>query len=281
VRGGRWQQLQHGVYATFSGEPHRDALLWAALIRAGSRAVLSHNTAAELLTLIDAPSPLIHLTIPVTRKVRAVTGAIVHRSARVDQARHPALLPPRTRIEETVLDLVQQASTFDGAFHWASAARQRRLTTADRLLAALGRRGKQRWRDELVRALGDVATGVHSVLERRYLTSVERPHRLPRSTRQARLSRGPRSSYLDNLYQAYSVCVELEGLAAHPDDRRWQDSARDNAGAADGLITLRYNWAEVTQRPCQTAAQIARALSHRGWPGSPRRCGERCAIGAP
>ena len=33
VRSGRWQRLQRGVYATFSGDPARETVLWAALLR--------------------------------------------------------------------------------------------------------------------------------------------------------------------------------------------------------------------------------------------------------
>ena len=67
VRSGRWQRLQRGVYATFSGEPTRETVLWAALLRAGPGAVLSHRTAAERHGLIDEPSALITITVPVSR----------------------------------------------------------------------------------------------------------------------------------------------------------------------------------------------------------------------
>jgi len=43
-------------------------------------------------------------------------GIVVHRSTRLAEAVHPSLLPSRTRIEETLLDLAQQATTFDAAF---------------------------------------------------------------------------------------------------------------------------------------------------------------------
>ena len=43
---GRWQRIYPGVLATFSGEPGREALLWAAVLRAGPGAALSHETAA-------------------------------------------------------------------------------------------------------------------------------------------------------------------------------------------------------------------------------------------
>lgn len=61
VHGGRWQRLQHGVYASFTGEPPRRAVLWAAVLRAGPQSILSHETAAELDGLLDKPSKLLHV----------------------------------------------------------------------------------------------------------------------------------------------------------------------------------------------------------------------------
>ena len=53
AKSGTWQRLHRGTYATFSGQPPRDAQLWAAVLRAGPGAVLSHETAAELHGLTD------------------------------------------------------------------------------------------------------------------------------------------------------------------------------------------------------------------------------------
>src|SRR5271169_538667 len=60
---GAWQRLQRGTYATFSGVPPREARLWAAVLRAGPGAVLSHETAAEVHGLVDKPSRVIHVTV--------------------------------------------------------------------------------------------------------------------------------------------------------------------------------------------------------------------------
>jgi hypothetical protein len=210
----------------FSGTPPREAQLWAALHSTGPGAVLSHQTAAELFRLIDQPSSLIHVTVPAPRHIDRATGVIIHRSTRLDEARHPSLLPPRTRIEETVLDLVQQPADFDAAFDWACRACQRRLTKADLLASAMTRRNRLRWRADLAAALADIGEGVHSLLEYRYVRDVERRHGLPAADRQARARRG----YLDNLDEEYQVCVELDGRATHPDDRRWQDIHRTTPG---------------------------------------------------
>ena len=111
------------------------------------------------------------------------------------------------------------------------------------------------------------------------MRDVERPHGLPAARRQAAAVRSTRRIYLDNLLEQYSTCVELDGQAAHPEAARWRDIQRDNESAADGIFTLRYGWAEITQRPCQTAAQIIAVLRQRGWTGVPRACGPGCVVG--
>jgi hypothetical protein len=278
LRSERWQRLHAGSYAVFTGPPSREAMLWAAFHRSGPGAVLSHLTAAELFRLTDRPSSLIHVTIPHSRRVERIPGVVIHRSVRVLDARHPVLLPPRTRVEETVLDLVQDAITAEEAFVWACAACQRRLTTAERIAYAITRRKKLRWRSELVPALADVADGAHSLLEERYVRRVERPHGLPRAERQLQVIRGTRYSYLDNVYKDCRVSVELDGRIAHPDHQRWLDNRRVNEAAAEGRVTLVYNWADVSWRSCGTAWQVGLALQRGGWAGTVRRCGPSCAL---
>jgi very-short-patch-repair endonuclease len=278
VRTGRWQRMQSGVYATFSGEPNRDARLWAIVLRAGPGAVLSHRTAAALYGLIPDPGDPVHLILPRARNPRRIPGVVVHRLDRAAVVRHPALLPPRTRVEETVLDLVTTAITSDEAFGWVFRATGQQLTTAGRLRAAAAARPTMRWRLPLSQCLNDMADGVRSNLEHRYVLSVERPHGLPTAERQVRIVRDGRARYLDNLYRPQLVCVELDGRAAHPPGERWRDYRRDNIGATDGIITLRYGWSDVTGQPCRVAAQVAAVLTQRGWTGRPRRCGAACAV---
>jgi very-short-patch-repair endonuclease len=279
LRRGHWQPLQRGVYATFSGKPGRDAELWAAVLRAGSQAILSHQTAAELDGLASDRSPVIHVTVPDSKHIERIPGIRLHRSERLAEVRHPSRMPPRTRIEETVLDLTQTAKSIDGAFGWLCQGCGSRLTTSDLLLSALHQRRKVRWRRILVGALDDISDGAQSVLEIRYVRDVERPHGLPRARRQAKVTRKSGRIYLDNLVDRYRTCIELDGKAAHPETQRWRDIARDNASHADGLITLRYSWSAVAERPCETAAQIADVLGQRGWTGHPTPCGPSCAVG--
>lgn len=271
---GRWQRLQWGVYAAYSGLPARETMLWAALLRAGPGAVLSHQTAAERHGLTEAPSSLITITVPAARHpARAkVPGMVIHRSDAIERTRHPAMLPPCTRIEDTVLDLIQIAPTFDDAYEWICRAIGRRRTTADRIRQAMDARKKMRWRKELTLALADAGEGALSLLEYRYVHRVERPHGLPPARRQARIRQRTGNRYLDNLYDDYRVCSELDGTAAHPADEQWRDKRRDNANAVQGIITLRFGLADLGDRRCETAAAVAAVLRQRGWTGAAHPC---------
>jgi len=189
------------------------------------------------------------------------------------------MLPPCTRVEDTVLDLIQIAASFDDAYAWICRAIGRRRTTAERIRLAMDVRKKMRWRRELELALADADEGALSLLEYRYVHRVERPHRLPIARRQARIRQRTGNRFLDNLYEEYGVCAELDGTAAHPADEQWRDKRRDNANAARGIVTLRFGFADLDDRRCETAALVAAVLRTRGWPASPRLCSSpACAV---
>jgi very-short-patch-repair endonuclease len=140
-------------------------------------------------------------------------------------------------------------------------------------------RSRIRWRAQLELALSDIADGVMSPLEHRYVDDVERAHGLPAAKRQVLIIRDSRPQYLDNLYEELGIGVELDGQAYHPTEQRWQDIGRDNALAVDGIQVLRYGWADVIGRACAVAAQIAELAGKRGWTGALRRCGPTCGVG--
>jgi predicted transcriptional regulator of viral defense system len=275
---GRWQQLHRGVYAAFNGPPPRETWLWAAVLRAGDGAVLSHQTAAELHGLIDSPAEAIYLTVPATRRI-TIPGLVIRMSGRIGQARQPNRDPPRTSVEETVLDLAGLSRTFDDACGWITKACGKRLTTEEKLRAAMASRKKMRWRDELNDVLAAASDGIHSVLEYRYLRDVERAHGLPRSKHQVRVVIDGKTVYRDVYYEEYQLAVELDGRLAHPEEERWRDSQRDNQASARGVETRRYGWRDVYAHACETALLQAQILRQRGWRGTPRPCSPRCPVG--
>jgi hypothetical protein len=279
ISSGRWQQLHLGVYATFTGFPGRSAQLWAAVLSAGPGAMLSHETAAELQRLADKPVETIHVTVPGQRHAQPIRGVSLHRSRRAVEAVQCDSNPPRTKVEETVLDLTQTAASFDAVCDWVTRAFARDLTDEKRMRTAVRQRGKLHWRTELHELIAAAASGDHSVLEYRYDRDVERAHGLPEPVRQAPFV-GPdgRRGRRDRLYQEYGVVVELDGRLAHPDEEQWRDKARDNAAAVDRKQTLRYGWTQVSKHACATAAEVAKVLAAHGWDGRPRPCSPGCPV---
>jgi hypothetical protein len=206
---------------------------------------------------------VIHVTVPSTRRVTS-PGLVIRSSGRINEARQPNRDPPRTSVEETVLDLAQLATTLDEVCGWITKACGRRLTTEAKLRAALELRKKMRWRDELADILAAAGDGIHSVLEYRYLRDVERAHGLPRSRHQVRVVIDGKVAYRDVYYEEYQLAVELDGRTAHPDDERWRDSRRDNQPGREG-------W-----RPPATAGVTSTPA-----PARPRCCRRRsCGPGA-
>lgn len=139
-------------------------------------------------------------------------------------------------------------------------------------------RKKIRWRRELTSALADVSSGVHSLLEMRYLRDVERAHRLPRGDRQVRHDRLGGNIYDDVRYAGFGVVAALDGQVAHADST-FRDLDRDNIAARRGDLVLHYGWGDVSKDPCRVAGEVAAVLKRRGWQGRAKRCKrENCMI---
>lgn len=272
-----WQRIYPGVYATFTGPLTRESRLWAVLLHAGPRALLSHETAAELLGLTDRSSATVHVTIPHGTSLVPPPGVTVHKTrCALPRWRFARGVPPHTMTEDTVIDLVNAATKLDEAVGWVTAAFARRLTSERVLRQAIAARPRVRWRREIDQVITLAAGGTHSVLEYRYDRDVERAHGLPPSQRQAPFTKGDgRRGFRDRYYGQYGrLVIELDGRQYHPDEGR--DRVRDNQAAAGGGATLRYDWTAVTRRPCETAAEVFQALSERGYPGRLKPCGRAC-----
>lgn len=278
LKHGLWQHVHPGVYATFTGTVAWEARLWGAVLYAGPGALLSHETAAEVLCLTDRRFPVIQVTIPESRRVRPPHGVRIHRSS-LDYARWRPMrgIPPHTFYADTIIDLVAAADHLDDVVAWISRGIARKMVTRAELDAAVAARGRLRWRDQLDEIIGTVAGGSHFPLEYRYDHDVERAHGLPAATRQAKFVKPDGTSgFRDRCYEKYGLIVELDGARYHPAEQRGRDQARDNEAAATIGATLRYGWADVAALPCETAGQVYRALHKRGYRGAIRPCSPGC-----
>jgi very-short-patch-repair endonuclease len=273
-----WRRVHRGTYVTHTGPVDPRARCWAALLASGDGAALGHETAAWLWGLARWHEPL-RVSVPNGRKVELLEGVVVTRTRRLEAVRHPVSRLLCTAVEETVLDLVNEAEDLPRVLSVVSGAVQKRATNARSLREAAARRRRLRWRLELEAVLADVKAGAETPLEIAYLRQVELGHGLPVGRRQTKARIDGRRAWLDVFYDAYALVVELDGRLGHADaEGRFRDMRRDNAAVEAGSAPLRYGWVDVLTSPCATAAQVGRVLRRQGWAGTARPCGPRCEL---
>ena len=100
-----WVRLATGVYQVGVGEPSWEGRAWAGVLLGGPRARLGFEAAGHLWKIVDEPPAEITVLVPHGRPI-ADRGRWVFRQERsaARSARSPGS-PPRTTIEDTVVDL--------------------------------------------------------------------------------------------------------------------------------------------------------------------------------
>jgi hypothetical protein len=275
-----WARVHDGVYVDHTGEPSWKQRAWAAVlyhwpaVLDGASALVAHGVRVT----DSGPRSRIEVAVDRTRSVAEGAGISVTRRSDFDSQGQMNLCPPRVRVEHALLSVASRSSDEATAVAVLADACQRRHTTPSRLAAALRERPLLAHRRVLLSLLDDVASGAYSVLERRYLLRVERPHGLPTGSRQRRVKVGRRVHFRDVEYLGQHTTVELDGRIGHEaTSDRWADLDRDVDATVRGDLTLRISWKQVLD-PCRLAAAVARILIARGWTGRPRPCRSACAL---
>ncbi|WP_207210469.1 type IV toxin-antitoxin system AbiEi family antitoxin domain-containing protein [Nocardioides zhouii] len=272
-----------GVYVNHNGPRSWNQRAWVAVLACWPAALAG----ASALRAESGPglrgfddSAAIEVAVDVSRTVRDKPDVRVRRMAGLQPRSRWNASPPRVRYEEAVLDVVAGLPREWDVIEACAAAVRGRCTTAPRLAKALAARHRFPRRTWLARVLADVAAGTASVLEHGYLDKVERAHGLPAADRQQpdRIAGG--RVYRDARYPAYDLDVELDGRLDHSAlADRDSDLERDLDTATRRRRSVRLGWGQVYDRPCRTAAQVARLLAIGGWEGTPTPCSPTCSVG--
>lgn len=271
-----------GVYINHTGALTREQREWAAVLHYWPAA--AHRDSALRLYGVrrdrdkvrsDAP---VHVAVDATRTVVPVPGVVVERVRNVRVWLDGYRYPPRVKVELALLKVASDLD-LDGAVAVLADACAQRKTTPEALVEALRRLSRLPGREALLEILDDVASGAHSVLERRYLRDVELAHGLPTGERQVDETSGTKRVRRDVKYSEQRTLVELDGQFGHRDaEDRWADLDRDLAAAVAASITVRLGWAQVLS-PCRVALALAAVLGSRGWVGRPVPCSPACPVG--
>lgn len=260
-RDGHWHKVTPGIWSTRLDPPWLGHA-WSGILQSRD-GVLGGCAAGHLYGLCDEP-----LTIDVWTESQLRRSGTRWRFRRGD--RRGFNEPPRVRIEEAALEMCETLSAPGIVAVLAKAVGTRR-TTSRRLHDAAASSTNLRNQGLILEVLADIADGVESPLEYRYLIHVERAHGLPQPSRQLSITKGTRS---DVAYPEFLLLVELDGQLWHEGLAAWSDMDRDNRNSLAAFTTLRFGWDAVLRDPCDVAQEVSTALTQRGWTGRLRRCAD-------
>ena len=230
-------------------------------------AALSHTDALVVWGLLaDPPKPTrIHLTTDRSSSTTPNPAIRLHRrsafsldACRVRNGMRVVCL------ERAIIDSWPLLPRADRRGPAIIAVRERR-TLAQRLLRELDRGYRPSGATEMRRLFELLALGVHSELEAWGHEHVFLDARLPPSRAQVpvRLMTG-RVVYLDRLFEAEKVVVELDGDAYHSSrEQRDRDSRRDAELAALGYLTIRISHRRLVSAPDAFVNELMNVLTAR------------------
>ena len=254
------------VYVMAGMDDDPSTLRRAALAYAGPDAALSHLSALRAWGLpvpADLPD---HVSVPASRRPRAVEPVQFHRSDRLDELERRTVERSglaTVRIERAI---VESWPLLDGDAKRAPAilAVQQRMTTPARLRRTLGELPKLRDRRELHRLLDLLEDGCHSMLEIWGYLSVFLHPSLPLSRGQVPVKIGRYQGYLDRLFEVELVNVELDGRKYHSSlQDRERDIRRDALLSKHGLLVVRYSHDRIVAEPAAVVAELLEILITR------------------
>ena len=265
---GRLVPVHPGVYRSAGAPFDRHVALRAALLAAGTGAVLSHRTAASLHGLLASDPSLIELTVGHDRRPR-LQGVRLHRSLRLPDAHRRTIDGLAvTSVDRTLADLgaVIRPALVQSAVEAAVVARQ---TTVPRLLELVddhGRRGRN--------GIGALRLALEewmlserppdSVLEIAFARLVRREG-LPTPVYQHWVEVDGKRYRIDAAWPEQMLAVEVDGWETRKTFRAFQsDTSRQNRLTLGKWMVIRFTWTDVVRRPAYVAGQIAAALALSG-----------------
>ncbi|MGC4812890.1 DUF559 domain-containing protein [Micromonospora sp. DT228] len=239
----------------------------AALAYGGGRAALSRLTALDVWGLRrQPPGEPVHLDLPTGSGLRNRPHLAVRHRANF------AIAPPQvvtrsgapvTRLDRTLLDCWPLLQPVDRPGPLIRAVNDR-LTTAQRLVAALAEVPRIDDRLTLRRLLDRLAAGCRSPLEIWGHDHVFTGSGMPTFSRQARVLVGARTIYLDMFAEAERVDIELDGSTSHGDPaEREIDLRRDALLATIGILVVRFTHRRLIADPVQVRRETVAILATR------------------
>ncbi len=260
VATGEWEQLGPKTFRLVGSGQCSEQLLIAALLATGPAAVASHQSAAWLWRMADAPGRHA-ITVPRAISSRPA-GCEVHRPtefpAQIVMVRKiPCTDPLRTLIDVAA---VMPPMVVEEAVDRALASKLVNLVAVESELARVARRGRpglSALRAALHRRKVP-GSGQPSVLESRVIRLLRQAAIRPMA---AEVKAGPDLSYRVDLLIAPGLAVEVDGYTHHSGPEQMaEDARRRNRLNLSGVQTLVYTWKDVVYDGHRVVAEVRHAM---------------------
>lgn len=268
VQSKRWALVFPSVYRIrgHASSPQQTAM--AACMWGGDGTYCSDRTAGGLWKL-EGVAPGDRINVICQRRLRN-RHVIVHRRKDLCRRRDLTRLGPIpiTTVTRTLIDLAATAEFRELESALDHALRDR-LTSVNRLQRRLGElsisgRGGAVVLRKLLAERSIYERPPHSKFERRFLSLV-RTARLPKPRPQFVVTDGPDFvGQVDFAYPALRIAIEMDSYGYHEDPLAFQvDRTQASRMAAMGWLVLFFTYDDVTRRPDDVIAALARAIDER------------------
>lgn len=264
LRAERWRLHGRQTIAVHTGDLAGDALLWHAVLEAGARGVLDGVSALVAAGLKGFTISAVRVSVPRGARVVRIAGIDVRQTRR---------LRPSDRVGAGIPRVWPWIAAVRGAL-WARTDReaatllamvvQQRIASAERIGLALldVRRDRRRRFVEMV--VLDLIGGAQSLGELDF-AGMARRRGLPEPDRQVvRRGRDGRI-YLDVVWEAFAVVVEIDGIHHAFAQNLVDDALRHNAVTLRDATVLRLPLLGLRVAADAFFAQITDALIAGGW----------------
>lgn len=247
-------RLGHSVAAPYSNE-------MAAVLASGPDARLSHRSALELRGYLEPrPDLWLQVTVPGRRVPGANRLRIHHTDAFAPDELDVVNGVPTTSAARSVIDFAAQAPVWEVTKAYEEGIIQDAFDRDEMIRLLVRHRGRRGITK--VRALVDRDAPPSVTIEEahRRLLELIRSSRLPHPRTEVQLG----SYRADILWPDAKLIVEMDGAAFHNQAFRIErDKRRDGELAAQGYLTIRVTWKELTQNPTAVISRISRTYALR------------------
>jgi very-short-patch-repair endonuclease len=259
VAAGKLQRVHHGVYAVGLAQLSIQGIYMAAVLACGSKAVLSHRSAAAHLELRPSNRVMVDVTAP-GRTGKGRNGIDVHRATGLDERDITTVDGiPCTTVARTLLDL---ATRIDEAALVRTIEQAEKLRIFDlRAVVDVTRRaGDRRGAPKLRKAIAAYTPEpafTRSELEKRFL-ALCRAAQVP----MPRANNATDRDEIDFTWPDRRLMVEADSLRHHGTRAAFErDRRRDQRLTAAGWRVVRFTWRQVDEAPAEVAATLQSLLA--------------------